>query len=85
VNPTHEEVLAAIDKARTRPHPCWESECGGAASGERNSHCDDLRATAELAEWVDCECDLGDDCDRRIIAARLRQQVIDRLTAWGVL
>jgi hypothetical protein len=90
--PTHEEVLAAIDKAR---------EDGRVARDERlviyslrDEHCDDLRATAE--RHVPLDHRPGDWCsgctvqgvDTRVLRAWPcpdYQQVIDRLTAWDIL
>ena len=80
--PTHADVLAVIDKAYAEYAVWW-----------RRDHCDDLRATAERhadtgipytepnggATVTDCyHCGLYWPCPDY-------QQVIDRLTAWGVL
>ena len=75
MTPTHTEVLAAIDKAR--------ADDDTVAGYWHNPHCDDLRATAErhkfYPEGTACwACLLLWPCPDY-------QQVIDRLTAWGVL
>jgi len=80
--PTHAEVLAAIDKAA---HPGWQ----------RREHCDDLRATAERHAPVfivnvdppvpECRHDWARGTDRFQWPCEDYQQVVDRLTAWGVL
>ena len=86
MNPDHDTVLAAIEKARDIGHSndCWwhttltDYPCA-CEQAERTAHCDDLLAIAELHEacrnggldgWWPCP---------------EYQQVIDRLTAWGVL
>ena len=88
MTPSHEEVLAAIDKARvTNDHSMYHP-----AAAPRNVHCDDLRATAERhAPETD---DYGvTSCRTCIDGVETNpywpcpdyQQVIDRLTAWGAL
>jgi hypothetical protein len=77
---THEQVLAAIDgwnDAHTVRHGDWVTD-----------HCDDLRATAErhaptpLGECHTCVGGMGMQADW---PCEDYQQVIDRLTGWGVL
>jgi hypothetical protein len=101
VTPTHAEVLAAIDKARdighsrdceaARFHP-GSCDC---EHHERGSHCDDLRATAERhaqQKWATDPDGPGycDTCVSPISGTVMwpcadAQQVIDRLTSWGVV
>jgi len=87
VTPTHEQVLATIDKARL--HPDWPSRW----HDERDAHCDDLRATAERhaphplheipdqpGQYYGCTaCHCGNE------VCPDYQQVVDRLTGWGML
>jgi len=81
--PTHAEVLAAIDKARySFPLP----------TRDRADHCDDLRAIAErhapdiittggVFHEALCEyCSMMEPWPCPDV-----QQIIDRLTGWGVL
>jgi hypothetical protein len=78
---THEEVLAAIDKAHAEYAVWW-----------RRDHCDDLRATAERhAPFTDaigmenCQYESYITGDYMPWPCPDFQQVIDRLTKWGVL
>jgi hypothetical protein len=77
--PTHEQVLAAIDKAREDDDIEF---CGNA----RNAHCDDLRATAERHQPIYGLCrHCYTENKTALWPCPDAQQVIDRLTAWGVL
>ena len=93
MTPTHEQVLAAIDKARDIGH---SRDCDDYRKGsdqgcdcefwERDTHCDDLRDTAERhvpddlgGLTIECLC-----CVEPWPCPDYRQ-VIDRLTAWGAL
>lgn len=75
--PTHDEVLATIDKARTWP--------GFGSKRDRKAHCDDLRATTERHAphplWPE-SCGAHSNTPWPCPDYR---QVIDRLTGWGVL
>ena len=85
--PPHAEVLAAIDKARWAYCPDCIDTYRGVAVTDRNAHCDDLRATAEIhapstdpvTEGWCMECE--DDWPCRTV----NQVVIDRLKKWGQL
>lgn len=98
-DPTHAEVLAAIDKARV-PHYdfCCAKGCAGYGFCEgcddvckcdaawQHAHCDDLRAIAERHQ-------AAYDMANRPVCPRCKlpdpcpdyQQVIDRLKGWGAL
>jgi hypothetical protein len=92
MTPTHAEVLAAIDKARP---PLETSNFTNApAFHARNAHCDDLRATAERhtpgrgfyeAHPQLVHCLWCTDPSFTPWPCPDYQQVIDRLTGWGVL
>jgi len=77
------DVLAAINRARDFDLNSWGPDFYVA----RDSHCDDLRATAERHTNIYEDDSLGAYC----VCCRFRwpcpdyQQVIDRLTGWGVL
>ena len=88
MTPTHEQVLAAIDKVRQREES-REYYYEGALVDIVVAHCYDLRATAErhapFGDWCD-------HCSQSTVGGRDEpwpcpdyQQVIDRLTGWGVL
>jgi hypothetical protein len=84
VTPTHEQVLAAIDKAEAE-HQLTAT----VAYGERRAFCAFLRATAErhaprefYPEWCNLTAHRGQDWEWPCPDYR---QVIDQLTAWGFL
>jgi hypothetical protein len=86
MTPTHEQVLAAIDKARAETSCYIDLNCCNGCA-DRYAHLDDLRATAERHAPVEGSL-YGDLC----IAEKFEtwpcldyQQIIDRLTRWGVL
>jgi hypothetical protein len=87
--PTHAEVLAAIDKARRTS----EGKYGLIAQDwldDRSAHCDDLRATAERHAPSsiyagECSAHRATSTGGTHWPCADYQQVIDRLTGWGVL
>jgi hypothetical protein len=91
---THADVLAAIDKALADPLlERGEGDVGWSYdwAEERNAHCDDLRATAErhatAFEYRRPDIKRVPHCteDAKDWPCPEMQQVIDRLTGWGVL
>lgn len=94
-NFTDADVLAAIDKARQNPEAHDPDGPFFRWAMARNSHCDDLRATAERHAPVfivntdppvaECRHDWARGCDRLQWPCDDYRQVIDRLTGWGVL
>ena len=88
VNPTHADVLAAIDNAQEHEYRIFG---GGLLSSQVNAHCDDLRATAERHTNDRSACFVCTDRDGLGNSMRVLwpcpdyQQVVDRLTGWGVL
>jgi hypothetical protein len=83
MTPTHEQVLAAIDKARP---PLETSNFTNApAFHARNAHCDDLR---ELVTFH--HPNGGKPCGTCLVAdgytsCLVYRIVVERLTGWGVL
>jgi len=78
--PTHGDVLAAIDKARSKAPTI-------VLRPSREKHCDDLRATAERHAPSNGVCGYcyGFAYQVKPWPCPDARQVIDRLTGWGAL